>query len=70
MMSENNEKRVYTTIGAGRLLDIKVILDGQEVYNGKVEDAPNEIKKLKYSKIESGSKLTYYFFATCIEKFL
>ncbi len=63
MMSENNEKRVYTTIGAGRLLDIKVILDGQEVYNGKVEDAPNEIKKLKYSKIESGSKLTYYAYS-------
>lgn len=62
-MAVENEKKVYTTIGSGRLLDIKVILDGQEVYNGMVEDAPNEIKQLKYSKVDVGSKLTYYVYS-------
>lgn len=62
-MSDANEKRVYATIGSGRLLDIKVILDGQEVYSGMVEDAPNEIKQLKYSKVDMGSQLTYYVYS-------
>ncbi len=62
-MNNDEEKRVYLQIGAGRLLDIKVILDGQEVYNGMVDDAPNEIKQLKYSKVNIGSKITYYVYS-------
>lgn len=62
-MNNDNERRVYSTIGTGRLLNIKVILDGQEVYNGMVEDAPNEIKQLKYSKVDVGSQLTYYVYS-------
>lgn len=62
-MNEENEKKVYMQIGAGRLLDIKVILDGQEVYNGMVEDAPDEIKQLKYSKVHMGSQITYYVYS-------
>ena len=62
-MNEENEKKVYMQIGAGRLLDIKVILDGQEVYNGMVEDAPDEIKQLKYSKVHMGSQITYHVYS-------
>lgn len=62
-MNDHNKKRVYSTIGSGRLLNIKVILDGQEVYNGMVEDAPNEIKQLKYSKVDVSSQLTYYVYS-------
>lgn len=47
-------------IGSGRLLNIKVIVDGIEAYEGMVEDAPEEIKKMKYYKIEMGSPMTYY----------
>ncbi len=62
-MNVDNEKRVYMQIGDSRLLDIKVILDGQEVYNGMIEDAGNEIKQLKYSKVDMGSKITYYVYS-------
>lgn len=62
-MNVDNEKKVYMSIGTSRLLDIKVILDGQEVYSGMVEDAPNEIKNLKYSKVDMGSPITYYIYS-------
>lgn len=62
-MNVDNEKKVYMSIGTSRLLDIKVILDGQEVYSGMVEDAPNEIKNLKYSKVDMGSPITYYVYS-------
>ena len=47
-------------IGSGRLLNIKVIVDGIEASEGMVEDAPEEIKKMKYYKIEMVSPMTYY----------
>ena len=43
----------------GRLLDITVYLDNELVYNGMIEDAPEEIKKLKYSDIEVQGKVIY-----------
>lgn len=62
-MNVDNEKKVYMSIGTSRLLDIKVILDGQEVYSGMVEDAPNEIKQLKYSKVDMSRPITYYVYS-------
>lgn len=62
-MNVDNEEKVYMPIGTSRLLDIKVILDGEEVYSGMVEDAPNEIKQLKYSKVDMGSPITYYVYS-------
>lgn len=62
-MNSSNEQKTYMQIGTGRLLDIKVILDGQEVYSGMVEDAPNEIKQLKYSKVDMTSPITYYVYS-------
>lgn len=34
-----------------------------KVYEGMIENAPNQIKKLKYSKVEIGSKITYYVYS-------
>lgn len=62
-MNSSNEQKTYMQIGTGRLLDIKVILDGEEVYSGMVEDAPNEIKQLKYSKVDMTSPITYYVYS-------
>lgn len=62
-MNINELKKIYLKVGSGRLLDIKVILDEKEVYNGMIEDASEEIKKLKYSNVEMGSKITYYVYS-------
>jgi hypothetical protein len=57
-MDENN-KREYMQIGLGRLLDIRVFLDNEMIYEGMVEDAPQEVKDLKYSEIEIQDKFIY-----------
>ena len=54
-----DKKRVYGQIGLGRLLDISVYLDNKLVYEGMIEEAPDEIKKLKYSEIEVQGKVIY-----------
>lgn len=54
-----DKKRVYGQIGLVRLLDISVYLDNGLVYNGMSEDAPEDIKKLKYSEIEVHGKVIY-----------
>lgn len=54
-----NKKRTYVEIGSGRLLDITVYLDNNLVYDGMVENAPDNIKKLKYSEVEIQDKITY-----------
>ena len=46
-------------IGLGRLLDIGVYLDNKLIYDGMIEEAPDEIKKLKYSEIEVQGKVIY-----------
>ncbi len=65
-MEDNNEKRkVYMSIGSGRLLNIRAILDDNPtpIYEGMVEDAPEEIKDLKYSKVNVASQITYYVYS-------
>lgn len=54
-----DKKRVYGQIGLGRLLDISVYLDNELVYDGMVEDAPDNINKLKYSEVEMQGKIIY-----------
>lgn len=54
-----DNKRTYVEISSGRLLDITVYLDGNLVYDGMVEDAPEDIKKLKYSEVEVQGKVIY-----------
>lgn len=58
-MEYESNKRTYMQIGGGRLLDIQVYLDGNMVYDGILENAPDEIKKLKYSEIQMSNKLIY-----------
>ena len=56
-------KRTYLTIGSGRLLEIRVILDDEQIiYEGRIEDATEEIKQLKYSEIKMGNPMTYYVY--------
>ena len=38
-------------IGDIRLLDITVLKDGKEIYKGKAEDAPEDIKIMTYNNI-------------------
>lgn len=60
---ENEERRAYLTIGSGRLLDIRVIWEDTEIlYEGMVENAPEEIKNLRYSKIENADKMIFYVY--------
>jgi len=45
------------------LLDIRVIWEDTEVlYEGMVENAPEEIKNLRYSKIENADKMIFYVY--------
>lgn len=50
---ENKEKRAYLTIGSIRNLELRVILDDKEIiYEGRIENASELIKQLRYSKVE------------------
>lgn len=63
-MKYDDTDKLYMQIGGGRLLDIKVFLDDIEVYSGMVEDAPEEVKKLYYSKvIMNGKQHEYYTYS-------
>lgn len=58
------EKKVYNPIGLSRLLDIRVIKDDTEtLYEGMVENAPDEIKQLKYSSIKTTDKFNFYVYS-------
>ena len=46
-------------IGMCRLLNIKVVRDGETLYEGMVDDAPDDIKNLEYKAIESGSPIVF-----------
>lgn len=44
--------KLYDNIGSLRLLNIRVYLDDTNViYEGMVEDAPDDVKERRYSKI-------------------
>ena len=54
--------KLYDNIGSLRLMNIKVIKDNTDViYEGMIENAPDDIKKLRYAKIEidSGTTILY-----------
>jgi len=60
-MKYDDTDKLYMQIGEGRLLDIKVFLDDIEIYNGMIEDAPAEVKKLYYSKVIMNGKQHEYY---------
>ena len=47
---ETEERRTYLQIGSIKRVDILVYIDDKEVYSGMSDDAPEDIKKLRYSK--------------------
>lgn len=58
-MDESKKRKVYQPIGTARLLNIIVYLDDEKIYEGMVDDAPQEIKDLKYSEVEIKDKFVY-----------
>ena len=62
-METNLPSKTYLTIESIRLLDIRIILDGEQIYEGKCENIPNEIKKFKYSDIEYKDKFIFYIYS-------
>lgn len=61
---DNSNLRKYQAIGDARLLDIEVILnDNQLIYKGWVEDAPQNIKEMRYSKVEADSIMKFYVYS-------
>ena len=60
---ENQERKAYLTIGSVRALDIRVIFENTEIlYEGAVEEAPEEIKKLRYSKVENSDIMIKFIY--------
>lgn len=47
----------YLRIDAIKNLDIKVIRDNEVLYEGNVDEAPEEIKAMSYKSIESVSPM-------------
>lgn len=60
---ENKEKRTYLQIDSFRLIKIRVLLDDIIVYEGEAEKAPENIKKLKYSKIENSDMTNLHVYS-------
>lgn len=63
---EKQEKKAYLPIGAGRLLDIRVILDDNVTdpfYEGMIENAPENVKRLRYSNVECADKMVFYVYS-------
>lgn len=52
--------KTYMSIVSGRLLDIIVYLDGEKIYSGKTEDAPDYIKNFRYSGIKAENGKVIY----------
>lgn len=58
------DRKIYGPIALARHLDIIVILDENEkIYEGNVDDDPEEIRKLKYSKVEMEKPIKYYAYS-------
>lgn len=60
---ENEVRRTYLEIGSIKRVDICVYLDDKEVYSGMSDDAPDDIKKLKYSKTTQENKMNLYVYS-------
>ena len=58
------ERKAYLTIGCARKMDIRVIWDDVDVlYEGEVEEAPAEIKRLRYTKMVNKDKVEFYVYS-------
>lgn len=58
------ERKAFLTIGCARKMDIRVIWDDVDVlYEGEVEEAPTEIKRLRYTKMNNKDKMEFYVYS-------
>ena len=57
------ENKTFLQINSFRLLNIRVILDGENVYEGEAEKVPENIAKLKYSEIKNDDKTVLYVYS-------
>ena len=57
MEEEKPKRKVFAKVEDMRLLDIIVYLDDVLVYEGRTENVPDEVKKLKYSEIEMNTPM-------------
>ncbi|MCI8309178.1 MAG: hypothetical protein HFJ45_03000 [Clostridia bacterium] len=56
--------KTYLQISDCRTVNIKVILDDKEViFEGMSDDAPDEIKKLKWSKVQGSYPMEFYVYS-------
>lgn len=60
---ENEVRRTYLEIGSIKRVDIRVYLDDKEIYSGMSDDAPDDIKKLKYSKTTQENKMNLFVYS-------
>ena len=62
---ENQERKEYLTIGSVRALARRFIFEDTEIlYEVVVEDAPEEIKRLRYYKVKNSDKMNFYVYNT------
>jgi len=58
---EGVKVKTYLKINSCRKLDIKVIKNENEIlYDGMVDDAPDEIKNLSYNRVDGGNPMIFY----------
>ena len=55
-MEIKNTEKLYEQIGLTRSLDIIAYVDNNKYYEGRVEDAPDNIKQSRYSSVEFEGK--------------
>ncbi len=60
---ETEERRTYLQIGSIKRVDILVYIDDKEVYSGMSDDAPEDIKKLRYSKTTQDNKMNLFVYS-------
>lgn len=55
----------YGKIGVGHLLDIKVLKNDKDlIYEGSIDDAPEEIRNMHYYKVTILDNITTYYVYT------
>ena len=65
MQDNNTELKKYGPIKGFKLLNINVVLDDKDlIYSGIVEDIPEDIGNLKYSKVDMGNPITLYVYSS------
>ena len=60
--------RKYGKIGGFRLLNIEVYFNDNLEYTGAVEEAPEEIKQMEYSKVQLGNPTKLFVYSDDFEE--